>query len=343
MRPENLISVIVPAHNVGRFIARTLCSVLNQTHSALEVIVVDDGSTDETAAVAEHIAGRDRRLRVIRTERHGVSAARNRAIAEARGNLVAPIDADDIWHAEKLARQLAVMQASGPKIGVVYCWSAGIDESDRVILPAWNNSTATGDVLRDIVISGIAGNGSTPLIRKTCIDVVGGYDTGLHLCEDWKLYTALAGICEFAVVPEYLTGYRFRDESASMDVDAMETAIAQVTAWIERTWPNLPRSVLLQRRYTVNAYLAFLAIRQRQFVHALQLLGSALYAKPGTLFTPAYLRLYALWLAHAIGIRHYRWTFWRGPIPFDQNGPLALEACPAAFTDDGRNVWTAHR
>jgi glycosyltransferase involved in cell wall biosynthesis len=343
LRPENLISVIVPAHNVERFIGRTLRSVLNQTHAALEVIVVDDGSTDETAAIAEGFAGQDRRLRVIRTEHQGVSAARNRAIAEARGNLIAPIDADDIWHVKKLARQLAVMQASGPKIGVVYCWSAGIDESDRVILPAWNNSTAAGDVLRDIVISGIAGNGSTPLIRKGCIDAAGGYDTGLSLCEDWKFYTALAGVCEFAVVPEYLTGYRFRDESASMDCEAMEAAIAQVTAWIERTWPNLPRSVLLERRYTVDAYLAFLAVRQRQFGRALRLLGSAGRARPRRLLTPAYLRLYALWLGHAIGIRQYRWAFWRRPIRFDQNRPLALEACPAAFTDGGRNVRTAHR
>jgi glycosyltransferase involved in cell wall biosynthesis len=322
---QELISVIIPAHNVERFIARTLQSVLAQTHSGLDVILVDDGSTDETASIAERIAERDQRLRVIRTERRGVSAARNLAIAVARGNFVAPIDGDDVWHAEKLARQLAVMQASGPKTSVVYCWSAGLDESDRVILPAWNNSTATGDVLHQIIVSGIAGNGSTPLIRKACIDAVGGNDTGLSICGDWKFYTALAGICEFAVVPEYLTGYRFRDESASMDVEAMETAIAQVTAWIERRWPNLPRSVLLDRHYTVDAYLAFLAIRQRRFGRALQLLGSALRVRPGRVFSSSYLRLYPLWLAHAVGIRQYRWTFWREPVRFDQNGPLALE------------------
>jgi glycosyltransferase involved in cell wall biosynthesis len=340
---EELISVIVPAHNVARFIAGTLRSVLNQTHAALEVIVVDDGSTDETAAIAEGFARQDRRLRVIRAGHQGVSAARNRAIAEVRGNLIAPIDADDIWHVEKLARQLAAMRVSGAKTGVVYCWSAGIDESDRVILPAWNNSTAAGDVLRDIVVSGIAGNGSTPLIRKACIDAVGGYDTGLSLCEDWKFYTALAGVCEFAVVPEYLTGYRFRDESASMDCEAMEAAIAEVTAWIEQMWPNLPKSVFLDRRYTVDAYLAFLAIRQRQFGRALRLLGSAARARPRRLLTPAYLQLYVLWLAHAIGIRQYRWAFWRRPVRFDQNRPLRPEACPAAFSGGGRNAWTARR
>jgi len=315
-RADDLISVIIPAHNVERFIDRTLSSVLNQTHRAIEVIVVDDGSTDRTAAVVRAIAGRDPRVRLVQTHNIGVSAARNLAIAESNGDLIATIDADDIWRADKLARQLAVLRASAPAVGVVYCWSTGIDERDRIILPTWNNSVAAGNVLHEIVVRGIAGNGSTPLMRREFVEAVGGYDAGLTLCEDWKFYTALAGVCEFAVVPEYLTGYRLHLESASMNVLPMERAIEGVTEWIARQWPELPESVFVDRRYTVNAYLAFLAIRQREFRHALRFLALALKARPGKLWDISYWQLYPLLAVHAIGFRTFRWQFWQEPAVF---------------------------
>ena len=318
---HDLISVVIPAHNVEPFIRKTLLSVLDQTYRKIEVIVADDGSTDQTASIVRQIADNDPRVILIQTENRGVSVARNLAIRRAKGAFIAPIDGDDIWHKEKLARQLATMQASRPEIGVVYSWSVGIDEHDRVILPTWNNSTAVGDVLRDIVVSGIAGNGSTPLIRRECIEAVGGYDETLALCEDWKCYTALAGLCEFAVVPEYLTGYRFRADSASMQVLPMEKAIVQVTSWIKKTWPWLPSDLFRDRSYTVNAYLAFLAIRQREFLHALRFLGSALRARPSKLFDFSYLQLFFLLFAHMVGLRHYRWLFWRRPVHF-------TELCP---------------
>ena len=318
---HDLISVVIPAHNVEPFIRKTLLSVLDQTYRKIEVIVVDDGSTDQTAAIVRLIADNDPRVILIQTENRGVSVARNLAICRAKGAFIAPIDGDDIWHKEKLARQLATMQASRPEIGVVYCWSVGIDEHDRVILPTWNNSTAVGNVLRDIVVSGIAGNGSTPLIRRECIEAVGGYDETLALCEDWKFYTALAGECEFAVIPEYLTGYRFRDDSASMQALPMEKAIAQVTSWIKKTWPWLPSDVFRDRSYTVNAYLAFLAIRQREFLHALRFLGLAVSARPSRLFDFSYLQLFFLLFAHMVGLRHYRWLFWRRPVHFTELRP----------------------
>jgi glycosyltransferase involved in cell wall biosynthesis len=308
---NELISVIIPAYNVQSFIRRTLTSVLNQTHRALDVIVVDDGSSDNTAAIVNTIAETDQRVRLIRAKNRGVSAARNLAIANARAALIAPIDADDIWHPEKLTRQLSVLRSSSSKVGVVYCWSVGIDEHDRIILPTWNNSTAVGNVLRDIVVTGIAGNGSTPLICKDCINAVGGYDVNSRLCEDWKFYTALAEICEFAVVPEYMVGYRFRAESASMNVMLMDQAIEQVTGWIVRTWPWLPNALMRDRSYTVNAYLAFLSIRQREFLRALRFLGLAFRARPSKIFAFSYLRLFVLLFVHMIGLRIYRWAFWK--------------------------------
>lgn len=324
---DDLISVIVPAHNVERFIGQTLQSVLHQTHAALEVVVVDDGSSDRTAEIVADVAERDARVRLIRTHNIGVSAARNLAIAQSRGPFIATLDADDIWRRDKLARQLAVLRASGPEIGVVYCWSAGIDERNRIILPSWNNSVAVGNVLREIVVSGIAGNGSTPLMRRKYVEAAGGYDAELTLCEDWKFYTALAGVCEFAVVPEFLTGYRLHLSSASVNVLPMEQAIEGVTDWIVRKWPWLPESVLIDRAYTVYAYLAVLAVRQREFRHALRYLARAARARPGRALTPSYLQLFPLLLAHAAGLRTLRWQFWQEPTVFaDALPPQAGEA-----------------
>ena len=313
---DNFISVVVPARNAGRYIRRTLESALNQTHRAFEIIVVDDGSEDETAAIVTEMAGREPRIRLIRTQKIGVSAARNLAIAAACSDLIATLDADDLWHPEKLAKQLSVMHASGPHVGVVYCWSAGIDDDDHIILPAWTRSFAAGDVLRDIVVTGIVGNGSTPLIRRKFIEAAGGYDVDLELCEDWKFYTALAGVCEFAVIPECLIGYRLRRDSASMDVRPMEKAIERVTAWIVETWPLLPKSVLLDRDYNVNAYLAFLAIRKGLYREALRYLGRAYKARPGKLLGVSPVQFYLLIVGHMIGIRDYRWTFWRRTIRY---------------------------
>lgn len=316
------VSVIIPARNVEQYIRQTISSVLSQTYATFEIVVVDDGSTDGTAAIIEAIARGDQRVRLIRTEKIGVSAARNLAISHAGGTLIAPLDADDIWHVEKLARQLAVLRAADSRVGLVYCWSSGIDEQGRVILPSWNSSQIHGDVLRDIIVSGIAGNGSTPLIRREFIDIVGGYDETLSLCEDWKFYTALAGVCDFEVVPEYLTGYRLRAGSASLDVCQMERAIEDVTAWIRSQWHWVSGDLMLDRSYTVDAYLAVLAVRQRKFANAARLLLSAAQARPNKVLASSYLRLWALWVAHAVGIRVYRWQFWKRPL-FDVYRPLS--------------------
>jgi glycosyltransferase involved in cell wall biosynthesis len=116
---DPLVSVIIPVHNGERFIRRTLVSALAQTYDPIEVVVVDDGSTDQTATIVETAAVHDNRIRLFRTQKSGVSAARNLGISQARGKLIAPLDADDLWHPEKIARQVGLMQSSSPKVGLV--------------------------------------------------------------------------------------------------------------------------------------------------------------------------------------------------------------------------------
>jgi glycosyltransferase involved in cell wall biosynthesis len=105
-----LVSVIIPAFSAAADIRQTLNSVLAQTYQAIEVIVVDDGSSDATAAIVEEFVTRDTRFQLVRQSNAGVGAARNIAIQRARGKYVAPLDADDLWFPEKLEKQVACME-----------------------------------------------------------------------------------------------------------------------------------------------------------------------------------------------------------------------------------------
>jgi glycosyltransferase involved in cell wall biosynthesis len=107
----DLISVIIPAYNAERFIGRTLSSALNQTFKDIEVIVVNDGSTDKTQLIVENFAVNDRRVRLFNTINRGVAMARNFGIENARGTYVAFLDADDLWHPTKIERQFNALSA----------------------------------------------------------------------------------------------------------------------------------------------------------------------------------------------------------------------------------------
>ncbi len=155
----------------------------------------------------------------------GVAAARNTAIAAGKGDLIAPIDADDLWHPLKIEKQVAAMRRGGRKLGLVYTWSALLDGQSRVTAFA-GQYFHEGDVLTTLCAFNMVGNGSSPLMRVEAVRQVGGYDSSLvglkaQGCEDWALYLAIAEHFEFAVVPEYLTGYRRLPMSMSSDFGQM--------------------------------------------------------------------------------------------------------------------------
>lgn len=225
MRSNDLVSVIIPAFNAAATIEETLLSVRRQTHQALEIIVIDDGSSDRTREVADAQAALDPRIRVITQQNAGVAAARNLGIREARGEYIAPVDADDLWRPRKIERQLRALHAAGPEAGLAYCWSAIIDEESR-ITSRDSNSSHAGDVLLQLFYGNFVGNGSSALMRKNLLLEVGGFDPSLRErkaqgCEDWKVYMLLAERSHFAVVPDLLVGYRYTRAAMSGDVIQM--------------------------------------------------------------------------------------------------------------------------
>ena len=199
-----LVSVILPTYNRAATLDRAVRSVLLQSYQNLELIVIDDGSTDETSSYVSTI--QDKRLRYLRQERNqGVAAARNAGMAAANGQLIAFLDSDDAWMPEKLSRQVAQMQRSAPRVGLLYTGLA-IEHADGRI-ETWSPH-ARGYVLGKILQRNIVHFGtSSTMIRAEAAEVVGGFDTTWPANEDHDYWVRIARFYEFDFDPEPLAVY----------------------------------------------------------------------------------------------------------------------------------------
>ncbi len=217
-----LISVIVPAYNAAATLRATLASVLNQTHSHLELWVIDDGSTDGTAERVEKLRRewQDDRLQVARFENGGQAVARNRGLDLSRGNYVSFLDADDTWTRTKLADQLAALQAN-PRAAVAYSWTDYVDD-DGNKLHRGSYVALSGAVLGALVVVNFLENGSNPLVRREAIAQVGNFIPELVPSEDWDLWLRLAEQFDFVAVPKVQILYRVSPTSQSANVRRLE-------------------------------------------------------------------------------------------------------------------------
>lgn len=216
--PVKTISVIIPAFNYARYLRDAIDSVLAQTYPALEVIVVDDGSTDDTPAV---LAAYGDRIRVIRQQNQGVSAARNSGIAAARGEYVAFLDADDLWQPAKLEAQMARFDAD-PSLGLVHCGAESFDGKGQTI-HFWREGKqgrVAIDILRLEPV--IAAPGSNIAVPKRVAEEIGGFDTRMTGSEDWDFYYRVAERYAIGFTPEALVRYRIHANGAHHNIAEME-------------------------------------------------------------------------------------------------------------------------
>lgn len=217
-----LVSVIIPTFNHGRLVGEAIDSALNQTFRAVEVIVVDDGSTDDTPAV---LARYGSRIRVIRQSNRRMSAARNAGLAAARGTYVAFLDADDVMAPTKLAEQVTVLERD-PAIGWTYCdvlietvaTGKRVAASERFGYSARQfDGWLFPELIRGNFIPVMA-----PLIRRSALDAAGAFDESLTALEDWDLWLRLALIAEARYTPAELATYRVQREGMSQDRARMD-------------------------------------------------------------------------------------------------------------------------
>ncbi len=219
------ISVIIPTYNYGRFIGEAIEGVLSQTLPAAEIIVVDDGSVDETAA---EVAKFGDRVRYIRQENAGVCAARNNGVANSTGEFIAFLDADDIWEPEKLEKQLAKF-AEDEEIGLVHCGMREFD-SETGETVAMHLEGGEGNVADDLLLwekPVIIGPGGTIVVTREAFNKAGGFDTEMKVGEDWDFCYRVARKYKVGFVPEALVNYRSHSASAHRNVAEMERGMAR--------------------------------------------------------------------------------------------------------------------
>ncbi len=213
MRP--LVSIVIPVCNAEQFLERTLLSAQQQTYDNLEIIIVNDGSTDSSGEIAAKHALSDQRIKIINQHNSGVAFARNAGLRFASGDYVAFLDADDIWHPTKIARQMEVLLSSTGSTGwgSVYPLQRYIDTQDRVLSSGrfWSEA---GDVAAHLVTLRTE-CGSKILTRRELALAVGGYDTTLSAAQDLDFELSLAARGPMFVVSEYLVGYRRGQDSMS--------------------------------------------------------------------------------------------------------------------------------
>ncbi|WP_197444374.1 glycosyltransferase family 2 protein [Maioricimonas rarisocia] len=279
------ISAVVPAYNAADTIARTIQSILDQTLPVCEVIVVDDGSKDETARIIDRFGAPVRR---ITQENAGPNAARNHGVREARGEWIAFLDSDDRWLPNKLERMLPLLQ-DDPQTGVVHCYT--VDER------SWHkyDGELTFDMLWDHNYVGT----STAIVRKAAWKSVGGFDEDRSLigAEDYNMWLRMAARdWKFRLCPEELVEYTPAEGSLSSQVRrVLEGELLNARRIAE--FADLPAERLRQRERELYAEYGVAMFHARDRQGARQFLGAALKTRPSV---DVLARWLATWLPDAV-------------------------------------------
>ncbi len=279
------LSIVIPAYNVAPYIAAAVESALDQSFTDLEIIVIDDGSTDTTPDVLETLRQRraDPRLRIVRQDNKGLSGARNSGIRLARGTLIGFLDGDDLWRPEKAAHHIAAF-ARAPGLGISFSHSEYLTEdglpTGRLLMAG-----AAAPSLHAMVRRNHLGNGSTPVVRRACFDLAGLFCEELQSCEDYEMWCRI--LCETpyyaALVPLPLTFYRLRETSLSFNfakfLDNADRAMARLRARM----PYLPARVLRAGHAEHYRIAAWKAVSTGQARTGLRLLARAVRLRPALL------------------------------------------------------------
>jgi GT2 family glycosyltransferase len=247
------ISVIIPTYNAERTILETIASVLQQTFSDFELIVINDGSTDRTLELLNTV--KDARLKIFSYLNGGVPVARNRGITHAIGDFLAFLDNDDLWTPDKLELQLAALQQH-PEAGVVYSWAYYMDEKGESFY-ADKPIFFEGNVYEQLLVRDFIASGSSCLIRRQAIDSVGEFDSSVPGADDWDYWLRLARHWPFVLVPKAQIFYRQSLGSQSSNAEIMEKNTLRV---IEKAFQSAPpemQSLKNQSLANTYTYLAY--------------------------------------------------------------------------------------
>ncbi len=243
MSSSPLISVIIPMYNTSQYISKTVESVLSQTYDNFEVIIVDDGSTDNGAQIVKLLMQRDSRIKYIFQSNQGVSAARNNAIEHSQGDFIAFLDSDDLWLPSKLEKQINRLVATGME--ACYCGYQYFSEATKgEVFP---KRYQEGKILLEVIKEKISVWTSTVVVKKSVImDNSIIFRSGLNWAEDMDFFYRLLYKCEFCCVKETLALYRQRPNSLSYSPDRLPEIQLwrEFSQWVQTTQSSIPYNKL---------------------------------------------------------------------------------------------------
>jgi glycosyltransferase involved in cell wall biosynthesis len=293
-----------------------LRSLLAQTYSDFEAIIVDDASNDASVKLVERIAADDARIRIFRQAHTGVAGALNHGLRESRGELVAFLDHDDLWHPDKLARQVACLDKD-ESVGFVGCYSALIDTEGRNL--GWRFGTAaSGKIYRSMLFRDVIAGGSVPLVRKTAFEQAGLFDHSVEIQgrSDWDQWIRIARSCKYAMVEEILVGYTRRSSNFSRNYQQMLEAGSAVIH------KNAPSDLMLDRKSLARALardsfgIFCIAFADGEIASSGRILRRSLALSwSPVLLSPRRLLVVALFLAAKILPHAQFYKFWRFTAP----------------------------
>ena len=228
--PTPAVTIAMSAYNAARYLAQAIDSMLAQSFGDFEFVIVDDGSGDGTGAMIDAYAAQDPRIRAIHQENRGLIFSLNRIIAEARAPLIARMDADDIAHPERLARQVAFL-AANPDYGVVGAWATSIDEhGENCDTGGLDQPTDHEGFLKALYGEPLLCHSSV-VMRTEVVRAAGGYRACYRHCEDYDLWLRLSERTKLCSLPERLILYRYSDTQVSSR-HVLAQAIGAAVAWL---------------------------------------------------------------------------------------------------------------
>lgn len=288
-----IVSVILPAYNADSTIRSTIESILEQTFPDFELIIIDDGSTDDTADVVHQFG--DKRIIYLYQSNHERAEARNNGIAKSKGEFIAFLDADDLWLPEKLNKQMWLMQ-NNPKVGLVYCDLFYFDDEtgENLILYSRTASLHRGRVSIELLLENNFIKSPTPLIRREIFNQVGLFDTSLIPCEDWEMWLRIIAKNPIDYIDEPLARYRVHSKVSFWE-NKPEELYKSANLMIDKTASSLvdeghvSSKAIRNSRGMIDYHYATALYRRKQYSEAFRFYSNAI--KRRSFFPKAYIRL----------------------------------------------------
>ena len=268
MNTDKLVSVIIPNYNYARFVSQAIVSVINQTYSNIEIIVVNNGSTDDSLEV---LKGFEDRICLVDQQNLGQSGARNTGLSKASGDFIAFLDADDTWEPQKIEKQLLLFS---PTTELVYCGIRRFTGNSETVvstdLPSFSGSCDSAFISQPGVSVVLSGE-STAIFTRALLTKVGEFDPELNSAAGWDFFRRCSKFTDFDFVPEALTNYRIHD--SNMSNNGMKTIPdirnAYKKLFKDEAWAISPKQT---QRIIISLEYSFLKthLKQRNFKAAME-------------------------------------------------------------------------